>query len=345
LAKIARATLALSWDWLLPEDLEPAEVDRLNREQGVRLLTEIWPETPLPYLRGRTPLQAAAAGDARVALRAAVFQLEQTRDDWRDSVDFAALRARLKIEPEPPIEPETVDVEGLHLARLVLVPAERLDDDRLAALYRRARRYMLAGVVERTARALVDRPAARERGGIEPMTVYADLATITGDQDKMAEALDWVRRGRQADPTAQRIKNAPFWDMLEVRLKVGSEDPEVWVPDLAVIMERYRDDPDANQTITMELIDMGLVQILPNPDEPGDILLDTRPLQSLMAEYGPRVTTSSGLLGVSATRGNLWTPGGPATAGSGAGALWTPGSDAGQPAPGEGKSKLIIPGR
>ena len=57
--------------------------------------------------------------------------------------------------------------------------------------------------------------------------------------------------------------------------------------------------------------------------------------------YGPKVTTSSGYLGVSATKGEIWTPES-AAKGSGS-AIWTPGSDAGGAAAGE-KSRIILPG-
>ena len=131
--------------------------------------------------------------------------------------------------------------------------------------------------------------------------------------------------------------------MIEVRLKARSERPEAWVPELAVVLERYAQDPSANQVILMNLVEMGLVRMAPNPDNPEDILLDSRPLQAVLAEYGPRVTTASGRLGVSATKPDLWTPGGPA-----AGVrrrpldprLRAPGDP-----PGGDKPKLIIPGR
>ncbi len=40
----------------------------------------------------------------------------------------------------------------------------------------------------------------------------------------------------------------------------------------------------------------------PHPDGSGRLMLDTRPLQALLEEYGPRVTTASGRLGVSAAK-------------------------------------------
>ncbi len=102
--------------------------------------------------------------------------------------------------------------------------------------------------------------------------------------------------------------------MLEVRLQARIERPEAWVPELAIVLERYAQEPNANQVILMNLVEMGLVQVQPNPDNPDDVLLDSRPLQAVMAEFGPRVTTASGRLGVSATKPDLWTPGGPAPA-------------------------------
>ena len=93
---------------------------------------------------------------------------------------------------------------------------------------------------------------------------------------------------------------------------------------MAILLERYGQDPQANQIILMSLVEMGLVRVLPNPDNRGEILLDTRPLQAMLAEYGPRVTTASGRLGVSAAKPEIWTPG--ATAPGGGGGIWTPGA-------------------
>ena len=121
--------------------------------------------------------------------------------------------------------------------------------------------------------------------------------------------MEWVRRGRQAEPTARRATTAPHWDMFELQLRARLDRPEDWVPDLAAILERYREDENVSMMITARLLEMGLVRLASPPDRPGELMLDTRMLQQLMALYGPKVTTSSGYLGVSATRGEIWTPG------------------------------------
>ena len=48
-------------------------------------------------------------------------------------LDWNELRSKLHLNPEPPIDPETVEIDQLHLTRLALIPIDRLDDDRLLA--------------------------------------------------------------------------------------------------------------------------------------------------------------------------------------------------------------------
>src|SRR5262249_7470300 len=154
----------------------------------------------------------------------------------------------------------------------------------------------------------------------------------------------WIGRGRQADPASARASNAPAWDMLEIQLKARSEPPETWVPELAVVLDRHGRDPAANEKVVMALVEMGLIRLVAREESPEALMPAPRPLQALMTEYGPRVTTASGDLGVSAARGEIWTPG---SATGGGGTIWTPGSGS-SPAPsvpGGEKSKLIIPGR
>jgi tetratricopeptide (TPR) repeat protein len=349
IASLPRSTVALSCEWHFPEGLELDEVERLTREQGAAIFRERWPQTAQPYLGGRTPAAAAGAGDAEVPLRAAVFQLEHSLEPWHADVDFAAFRASLRIPSEPAIDAETVDVEQLHLARLDLVPVDRLSDDRLVAFYHRARRTNQTRALERAALVMLQRPSVASRARIEPYLLHTDLVSAVAARGQFAEAFEWIRRGRQADPVSARASNAPLWDMNEIRLKARSEPPETWVPELAVVLERYSNDPAAYEKVLLALVEMGLIRLVARPERPEEVMIDSRALQALLAEYGPRVTTASGQLGVAASRGEIWTPG--SSAGGGGGGIWTPGSSqadtpgSATASSGGGKPKLIIPGR
>src|SRR5262249_50797388 len=132
------------------------------------------------------------------------------------------------------------------------------------------------------------------------------------------------------------------WDMLELRLRTRFEEPEVWVPELAVVLDRYADDKEAGESLMVSLIEMGLVQVVQSPERRGEGYLDSRPLQSLIERYGPPVTTAGGRVGVAATRREIWPP----ASGSGAtGGLWTPGSGGQGQGQGGGEKKVIITGR
>src|SRR5207248_9089760 len=128
-----------------------------------------------------------------------------------------------------------------------------------------------------------------ERHGDDAHRVYIDLASRASVADRPEEAAGGARRGRQADPAARRAARAPVWDMFEVRLKARTEPPEVWVGEIAAALDRYAEDPDASQVVMMGLIDLGLIRMVAHPERPGEVLLDSRPLQTLLAEYGPRV--------------------------------------------------------
>ena len=83
------------------EGLSDEDVDRLDREQRAYILGEVWPETPNPALGGRTPIQAARAGDAETALRAAIRLLESA-EPGGDGLDWGKVRAGWASRPSRP---------------------------------------------------------------------------------------------------------------------------------------------------------------------------------------------------------------------------------------------------
>jgi len=338
IGQLDRTEQAMSWHWYLPPDLTEREKRRLTREQIAHLITTAWPETPLRQLGGRSPVQAGRAGNCEVPLRAAVLILEFSGDKLGDEVDWPRLRSRLSISPEPTIDPETVDVDRMPLGRLALIPVPRLDDDRLVKFYLRAHEWGLVDLVLRAAHEIVARPHLSSSSKLDERIVFADLAMESLAQHDRTGALEWVRRGRAAQDLARRPDDAAFWDMMEIQTRAAFDALDEWVPELAMVLERYRENEQASIMVTTRLIEMGLLRLVSPPDRPGEVMLDSRLLQQVLSRYGPKVTTSSGYLGVSATRGEIWTPQSSAK-GS---AIWTPGSDQG--AAQSGEKRLIVPG-
>ncbi len=344
ITKVPRLHLALMWEWLMPEGIEPDRVRALNETQTAHLINKVWVKTPNRALRRRTPLQAAQAGDAEVPLRAAVLHFERSMPASAIAsgrIDFEVLRQTLRLPHEPPVDPATVAIESVHLSRLPLVPVDKLDDDKLAAYYKRVRRYAIADALERAALAIVDRPGVLDRPEIGPLPVFSDLATLAATDDRRDAATDWIKRGRASGASAGRPVHPASWDMLELRISASEDPPEVWVPAISVVIDRYQGDGRGTQLVLMSLLELGVLELAPNPDKPGEMALDTRRLVGLLSQYGPRVAAASSRVGVSAAKPGLWTPA--SASPSTSSGLWTPGSPSGpaQSAP----SKLILPGR
>ena len=342
ISRINREHLALAWEWQSAGMIDLHSDEKLARDQRRHIDAEVWPNTKFRYLNNRTPKKAAADGDAEVALRAALLL---RRDDCNNEEQFEKLetvRRRLSIPGEPALDPAKTDIETVHLSRLVDIDIARLDDERLQAYSRRAQRHAVTRAIERALRLLIDRTPPHERTSVEARSRVTLLIDLLLSRRNLVEAAEWLERARAAESDATRALAAPHWDMTEIRLRLQTEEPDVWVPELVLVLDRYRGDKNAAAVTLRHLIDLGFVQVVANPDKPSDLMLDSRILQMLLAEYGPRVTTASGELGISATRGEIWTPN--AGAGGGAkGGLWTPGgSTAASTAE---KAKLIIPGR
>jgi tetratricopeptide (TPR) repeat protein len=333
-----RHELALVWRWHIPPGLSDDEIERLKREQTAYIMGEVWPKTPHPSLRRRTPLQAGSSGDSEAFLRASIRRFETSSDRADALLDWSDLRSKIHVNPEPPIDPETVEIEQLHLSRLALLPFDRLDDDRLVAVYRQAGKWGLRRVRNQAARLIDRRPSLLTTGRIEPVDLYGDLALEAAhDRDREA-AEDWLVRGRQAEAPKKRSATALAWEMIGLEVKMMLDQPEVWVPVLAVILERCRGNSEATSAVLLRLVSFGLVQAGVDPNRPGHLLLDTQMLEQYLKRYGPRVTTSTGELGVAASQTGIWTPestGAPSP-------IWTPGSAAPRS---EEKSKLFLPGQ
>jgi hypothetical protein len=314
---VSRADHVLDVVCFPPPDMPPAA----RREITTALLNErlgtLWPETPIPWLNGKTPAQAARAGGFEVPLRAAFLLFEESGGGpgRQTRLDVPGLRARRGVPLEPPIDHASVVIDDLHLGRLALLDPKRLDDDRLLRLFERSREWGLVETVQTAARELTTRRGLVEREGFPAYGVYGELALGEAAKGRRDPAMEWARKGRAADRQARASVGAASWDMLELQIRLGTEEPETWVPELVVLLDRYERDAPATRVILAQLVQFGIVRLAPPEYEGEGVALDTTILQQLIARYGPRVQTAAGEVGVSAVRSGIWTPGGPASTG------------------------------
>jgi hypothetical protein len=318
--------VALRWEWIVPPGVTPFQLKRLQRARRLRMLKEIWPQTKMPWLKGKTPAEAAkvAGPDERRSLAAAMAILEYSASTQGET-DLAEIRQSFGLEPEAELDPVPADFAGIPLCRLHLVPAAKLDDERLLAFFELTRRYGLKRASHRAALALAARPTLFN-AKVDTREVYGELIDHAYHRGDAAELLRTIERGRQADPEQDRADRAVTWDLMAVRMRSQIEKPEQWVPDLARVMEQYRENQQAAPVITATLVDMGLLRLVADPMNPEQVFIDTRMLRQVLSRFGPRIVSASGA----------------PTAGGGGSKIWTPGQPSG---PGGESKSLIIPGR
>lgn len=334
--------------WVLPEGLSAEARKSFFEERFAYDVENVWPKLPQKYLGRRTPQQAAAAGDARVPLRAALMILSEGQTSEKVLEAIAKVRESLGVPQEP--TPSAESVEKLNIARLPLVDVKSLTSDQLAVVFGRSVRFFVQEMLVKSGEEWLSRPVGDARDAEARSKAYRELANEAMVRKDLPRALDLLKRGRTEDKFNSEEMKEAIWGMATVRCKAMTLEPADWVPELAVILDRKRSespaDEEVSQSVLMSLMDMGLVRLTPNPDRPDQVYMDTRFLEMLLQQFGPKITTAAGELGVSAAKGQIWTPGAAGASPAGGSKIWTPGQGSANPATAEGAApKLFVPGK
>jgi tetratricopeptide (TPR) repeat protein len=324
--------------WGLPPNADPRSTYLVRRMAHDQLYRDVWPNTPLGWLENKTPREAAAVPELKTSLRAAMLIAEHSSEVMFLDHDFSPQRASLGIDPEPTLEGDDLDIGRLPLASLRRVRPDSLSTAKLLKLYERSAAYGQLNVFGEAARCLVARPGTdlteRERA-------YQALIVSERARADRAAAAEWIRKARESDAALGAGDNRPVWEVAEWELSLDFDPPAVWVPPLADMLKKYAGHQETLQTLIRILLRLGLVRPVQDPSKPSEVLMDWRPLEYLMVQYGRRQPGALDLTPVTADQsGKIWTPdaGGPAAAPP----VWSPGQA--QPAAVGEKPKLWTPG-
>jgi tetratricopeptide (TPR) repeat protein len=227
---------------------------RIQQEQWDETIRQLWPNTPLRALGGRTPVEAADCPELKVALAAALEVLDVFCATRSYMLDEAGLRERLRLAPPAPVRVGT----DSNLNTLSLIQLRRLD---LASL----NREQLRGVVHR---ALLVRHPSLGYAVLTRMLAQGDhsataecqeacsvLSNICRDSLRSDEALQWLERGREfGEQGEHRFEAALQWKMRELVLRIDDpRDPQV-TPLLRDLWQNYAAKLPALQQRLMELV-------------------------------------------------------------------------------------------
>ncbi len=268
---IPASQAALSWNWRLPDDTPIDAAQQLLSQQRSYAVQKQWTATPLAVLRGKTPQQAAADPALHVALSAAILLLELGYQEASAPQVFAEVRSSLGLPLETPIDPATVAVDHLPLARLHRLEIKKLDDDTLLALHRRALFNRAQIALRDISLDILSRESMKHVGFAQ---IYGLLAQM--EEGDTSRALVYLDKAREAAEAAG--ESTANWDLQELSLRLERGEPEEFARVLSHIQSQHAREPGVAAALTQILVSAGLITPDGRPRQPVGPQADLAPI-------------------------------------------------------------------
>ena len=229
-----------------------ARVEALLHEERRRRFLELWPDTPLPKLDGQTLRQAAA--DAALQRRALAKILETELEDMPDldAEICNQLRQRLGLPTAPPIDPSGLAIVRVPAARLHRLQMDKLDDDALAKVFRRALHHKMRSTATKAAAEIVRRPnlAANDdlmQGARQVLVLFARDTTTALQELEAARVA--ARKSRQSTAS---------WDLQELRLRLRRGEAEAASEVIRQLVARHGHEREIGMAVAQILAEFGI---------------------------------------------------------------------------------------
>jgi hypothetical protein len=273
-----------------------------QREAVWNRFLDVWPDTPLPELLGKTPRQALADKDAARRVEALVTEGEAT-SRRRDAADaWAALRGRLGLAPAASIA-ATHPLDEVPPLRWHRIDMQRLDLDQLRGVFVTALDAGFELAAERAAESLLARPESTPTDRWEALGLLEDRALSS------VRKLEIIGELRSLAATLKA--NDGMLDVTELRVRMQRGDEA----DSMRLLEHLRRDHGRDQRVLQAL---------------AEVLTEAGVDLSAMAG---RAAAATGIDASAATAaagggetGRIWTPGGEQAGPAGEKkVIWTPG--------------------
>jgi hypothetical protein len=292
-------------NWHLPVDTPIEKRMELVEQKRREAILDRWPAMALKVLGGRTPQEVSGDESQRIKLLAAILLLELATGPAAQGFDFNQLRTKLGLPVAGPIDPTTVALLETPLVRLARVEVNKLTDEQLVDLYKRADHYRHILALRDLAHEIIARPSLDKQ--LNKAEVYGLLAQLEVDTQKAIALLGKAKEVADATKTS----TAP-WDIAELALRIARNDVAEADKLLNHIRQEHIREPGVAQALFQILADAGII----GPDG--------RPTAAAAAaaQEGPGIVVPGA--GAAAEPGKIWTPGSDQPTGKKS-ALWTPG--------------------
>ena len=232
---VAKDLVPLRMNWHFSDETKPAQRRNLVWQCWQHLVDDVWPNTQLSSLGGKTPQEAAKEAELKVRLLAAVYVLDSYCEEHDFVLDLDSVCQRLQIEPLQPLKlDETTSLNACSAMQLSRLPIAELDDDQLSATFNRALLIRHSRFLQDVLVEIVSRPACAERVDLD--RVYNTLSDIAYRRFQRDEALEWLNKARErADSQENAFELKLRCDLRELTLRI--EEPDA--PETQSLLQRF----------------------------------------------------------------------------------------------------------
>ncbi len=292
----------LYWRWSLPPRIPGVQRRELELQQWQQLIDDVWPDSPLHGLGGKTPREAIGQAELSIPLAAAIYVLDAFGDRSQYVIDVPELMRKFEL-PEPArIEPAPdLTLSSFSSMQLHRLPLTELSDDQVSYALNRALLIHHSGFLYDVLIEVLKRTACVEN--VELPRVYQTLSDLARDRNRIDEALEWIQKGmEERDENVGEFEHTLRWKLRELALRLERpDDPELRTL-LAHMWSYYgRKLPQLRARLTEIVASAGI-------EPPWD------PEDDEIAQAAGGGTTSAG---------GIWTPG-QESSGEGQSKLWLP---------------------
>lgn len=208
-------------EWLLPQEINPIDRQRMVSELLFRQLTKKWINQPTALLEGKSPKEAAGIPNLQRKLKGILIciQIEMLGNEL-DAEKFAQLWSLLNLQPLPQRDLGQRRIADLSPLELLSLNLDGLGDEELRIVAGRAMLMILRPVLRAVLLRLLDRPESQEKG-FERHAILHQLGLVSIDIGQSLELLAQAR-------TKAAQSQAPFGNYLvdefQYRLSRGITD-------------------------------------------------------------------------------------------------------------------------
>lgn len=294
----------LNWDWRIPNDAKVEQRKQFYAEERRDRILNQLPTILLAQLGGQTLEQCAVEPAGKIRAAAFILLRDSLTIREQDAEIYDELRRKLGLPVPEPIDPATVkDLTRLPAVRLHRLQGDKLDDETLLKVYRRANILSAFRAVVVLANEIVRRATLNEK--VDLAGIHGVLAQFADDQQ---EALGHIEQARGIAQKARR-SSAP-WDLEEMRLAADYGDSQNFMRLFEHIRREHLREEGVQEALVEILASHGLV------DSSGRVMLP--------AAAPP---TSSIVVPGAAAASKILTPDSAAPGGERKPVLWTPGME------------------